>query len=409
MCIWRIIKQWELFVPMIWVIILGCTQEGKSLPNNPVECAIKEDYSDGKLRAKVVYTGKIYNNSNWPYGTPYFTWYKIQPVVKNDVVCYEKSTIEYGAGKHECNWENIIGIRRYRFEVSNVDGKSGSSHRGVKAFKIIRGGGFDNNIVNTASSYIRVPFVLGREKDVHGEEISKGEFRGYGGLDCSGLAGWAYLRNGIDINPSYSTDLQKIDNTNAQMLYDSFKVANAKYGEWQSGDMIFVDAYPESNPDGVVDHVGIIRIVGTNPNKNEDEVFHATKRTDPQSGYHNISRSVMREQLKHRTYWESRFKGLGRKKTTALAMCSPEPVLSNPEATIIHMPSIPIESLMITPKRVVCCKFGSRLGEIGYEDVEEDIDNSASSFFGQCALLQNFNPLPYTLSAAQMLTFHEVL
>ena len=82
--------------------------------------------------------------------------------------------------------------------------------------------GWGNGIVDTASTYVRVPYVKGLHRNQYNQWVVKGLHQGYEGVDCSGLASWSYLRNDIEVNPDYSDYSSKVNNTNAQMLWQRF-------------------------------------------------------------------------------------------------------------------------------------------------------------------------------------------
>ena len=100
--------------------------------------------------------------------------------------------------------------------------------------------------------------MKGQHRNQYNQWVVKGLHKGYEGIDCSGLASWVYLRNGIEVNPNYSDDSSKVDWTNAHKLWQRFGAIANGYDdqEWdqaQDGDLIFFD----SDYDDEVDHVGI--------------------------------------------------------------------------------------------------------------------------------------------------------
>jgi cell wall-associated NlpC family hydrolase len=149
---------------------------------------------------------------------------------------------------------------------------------------------------------VRVPYVKENGHpvpDEYGDPISKKYNKGRTGLDCSGLACYAY-----NLGAGQNLDVL---NTNAQMLWNMYGRPNSHWNDRQTGDMIFID-YDE---DDTVDHVGIIYKEPGN-----DEVIHATGSGYAQQIYTNrrSGRSVVHEDFLYRGYWydENKFVGLGR-------------------------------------------------------------------------------------------------
>jgi len=164
-----------------------------------------------------------------------------------------------------------------------------------------------NPIIETAEKYIRVPYVYGWSYDEYGNPVGKTIDDGHFGIDCSGLACYAYnaLGEGLDV-----------DTDNTTRLREYYLKPELGIDDVVEGDLIFV------NPGGS-NHVMIVGPVSADRYR-KHFIIHATASTQPEranpdsSWYwdHNNKRSVVIEHLSYRKRWWRQstldFKGIGR-------------------------------------------------------------------------------------------------
>jgi len=168
-----------------------------------------------------------------------------------------------------------------------------------------------NPAIETAEKYIRVPYVYGWSYDEYNNLVGKAYHNGYFGLDCSGLACYAYNAWGEGLDVGYDNT----DNLRAYYLKPGLGIDDV-----EEGDLIFV------NPRGS-NHVMLVGTVSEDLYQ-EHFIIHATGSTRPERGNpdslwywdHNNPRSVVIEHLSYRRgspfYWWKRstpdFRGIGR-------------------------------------------------------------------------------------------------
>ncbi|MCK4528155.1 C40 family peptidase, partial [candidate division WOR-3 bacterium] len=201
-----------------------------------------------------------------------------------------------------------LGTKRYRVYIKNrIENKvvqDVKTPRGIDMFRVSIKGDYDSTIVQWASSYLDVPFVMkvegcpipgttlvyqppyGRNQyysapwndTTEKTRIIKGKHKGYEGLDCAGLAGWSYIWVGEDLdNDTTTSNVYDINNTSADMLEGYYGKDTLEMDDAVDGDMWFLDIPRHGHPaDGVVDHVGIYVEIG-----GEDGVIHASSHAYP--------------------------------------------------------------------------------------------------------------------------------
>ncbi len=261
------------------------------------------------LAASITAGSTIYTENTWPYpqNPPMFYWYEVLPLSNASWVVHYGSITRSDSGAGMWSWEPSTseGTYYYKVKVIFTDANGPDtlvSGSGISLFSCYNAGNVPQNltgqqIVWWATTYVRVPYVLGTVQDEYGDYVSKCMNEGRSGIDCSGLASYAY-----NMGAGGSID---VCNTNAEELWEMYGIPGSHWEDRQTGDMIFIDY----NEDGTVDHVGIIyREPG------HDEVIHATGSDHAQHSYTNIwsGRSVVHEDFNYRNYWVDKFVGLGR-------------------------------------------------------------------------------------------------
>jgi|GEM_PF-1878450 len=157
-------------------------------------------------------------------------WCEVRPKIEDDnldKVGYADSLVlgnwiydnGFGWKWGENTKEMLEGTLRYRVHVENWEAgrklQEATTPKGIDLFRVSTKGDYTNNIVQWASSYIDVPYVLGIHPNEYGQNIIKGLNYGYEGLECSGLVCWAYIRDGEllkNLNPDYPDDTVKCVN-----------------------------------------------------------------------------------------------------------------------------------------------------------------------------------------------------
>ena len=171
---------------------------------------------------------------------------------------------------------------------------------------------FADPIAEKASEYIRVPYVLGTATDINGEPVGKTHYNGFFGLDCSGLATYAYNAVGENLSVNY---------TNTGVLRSYYKkegIMPDDTGLLQTGDLIFVAPWGSRH----VMTVGPYTTFGTHE---ERFIIHATGNKEPEhenpdsSWYYNynLPRSTVIEHITFRWDWlrntHDNFRAVGRR------------------------------------------------------------------------------------------------
>lgn len=249
----------------------------------------------------------------WPSTQPYFTWIRVQP--RSEKIADKKYVVHYDSiientGPLYNEWEyqptTEMGTNYYKV-LADFDDLGGEGHvylnsapdsEGIKLTIVPNiGSSFPLPVEKYAAMYLKVPYVYGYHKDEDGHIVGKCYYSGFRGIDCSGLASYAY-------NDAYFEGID-VCNTNAEMLYEKYHISGATYDDKQPGDMIFLDM----DGNGTADHVGIVCTVATN------KVIHATSENivDIDCWSSNHPRSVVYENLSYRSYWRNNFLGIGRK------------------------------------------------------------------------------------------------
>lgn len=264
-------------------------------------------------------------------------WCEIKPDIPNkeaddsDCVYYGDSIVlgnwtgpltGFGWGWDGNHKDMSEGTLRYRVHVENRDLfgnllQEATTPRGIDLFRVsVKGNYPTSEIVEWASSYLGVPFVFGiynphnwydPAPNEYGQGILKHLHKGYEGLECSGLAGWAYVWVGEDLRPEYEEDSVDIVMTGATKLKELYGKANQEPDSARDGDMWFIntDIYPD------MEHVGIYVEIA-----NEKGIIHASHQSYVvgEPGDMVVKRTLERSEWIDRIDWlEEDFGGLGRK------------------------------------------------------------------------------------------------
>jgi len=281
----QLVKVFEFLLfslPLLAVFSLGIGCSQKQPPTTHPDDSNSErvnwisiSKSGTQLRATIWIEGSPYTEATWAWSdysdyTPNFSWKDVAPYALDDYVVrydapYESREDEPDLWTFEPSRITTEGTYRYWASFNVTTDTTDYSARGDSGIYLFRASnvmnyptGWGNGIVDTASTYVRVPYVYGQHRNQYNQWVVKGLHTGYDGIDCSGLASWTYLRNDIEVNPNYLDNSSKVNNTNAHMLWQRFGAIANGYDdqEWdqaQDGDLIFFD----SDYNDIVDHVGI--------------------------------------------------------------------------------------------------------------------------------------------------------
>ncbi len=252
-----------------FIAVVGSCNEYVQIPIPPhdsheavsITVGIKGDTLDeAVLRAFVVKNGDtLYDPDDWELyfpgcSRPTFEWYRV--VVRADptdkTVKYD--SIEYLDGGIDLWEENIPLIPdqqwgTWYYKVRLTYDSFPPNQPPVRLWKESAGSApdlfhtshihypFGDPIAEKASEYIRVPYVLGIARDINGVWVGKIFYNGFFGLDCSGLATYAYNAVGENL----SVDLT--DATKLRTYYKKEGIMPDDTGFLQTGDLIFVAPY----------------------------------------------------------------------------------------------------------------------------------------------------------------------
>ncbi len=321
--------------PLYFSAVILTKEDDTGIPQNDYHCYHPNPYPG----QRVIICDSAWNNQPLEFPVEkwqdiwgkidHIRWCEIRPKIYDDDrdrVGYADSTVlgdwtgsfqGFGWGWQENQKNMYEGTLRYRVHVENRDLlgnllQEATTPRGTDLFRVsVKGNYPTSDVVKWASSYLGVPYVLLTYPPPNGRniyydppwndhtiktKIAKYRKKGYEGLDCSGLAGWAYIWVGEDLDNNPATvDSVDIDNTGATLLKTYYGKENLTVDSAQDGDMWFIDA----NEDGYITHVAIYVKIG-----NQNGIIHASSEANPsEEGDKVVKRTFQESQEKDGIDW----------------------------------------------------------------------------------------------------------
>lgn len=190
-------KKVLVFAIIAIITIVHCgNQQNPFDINYPYGVIIASKSNDTLFaRVKNASNGQVYDSANWTQSTPDFAWAKVTPVSHYETT--PKWKVDY-------NTQAPISISNGRWTARTTPADDSGTH-----YYLISAGGYGNDIgvflfnyhkalstgdaiLDSASTYLNVPYVCGRVINYCDQEVSKDMYGGYAGIDCSGLVCWTY-------------------------------------------------------------------------------------------------------------------------------------------------------------------------------------------------------------------------